>query len=207
MWDNEAVPSDNEDSIGCALSALQAGDSDDGEDEPANTATMGAVSASANGPSEFSGQARSWDRPFKILGTSPLLGQARSWDRLLEQGSAEGAAAQGCLLPGSGGGAPVSTGSDSGATNSKVHMHDGSCVSAGCVYPRWMCVSSLAGCILAGCVYPHGLCLSAGCVYPRWMCVSPLAECILAGCVYLRWLCISAGCVYPRWMCVSSMAG
>ena len=55
MWDNEAVPSDNEDSIGCALSALQAGDSDDGEDEPSNTATMGAVSASANGPSEFLG--------------------------------------------------------------------------------------------------------------------------------------------------------
>jgi hypothetical protein len=23
------------------------------------------------------GQARSWDRPFKILGTSPLLGHAR----------------------------------------------------------------------------------------------------------------------------------
>ena len=28
------------------------------------------------GPSEFLGQARSWDRPFKILGTSPLLGHA-----------------------------------------------------------------------------------------------------------------------------------
>jgi hypothetical protein len=29
------------------------------------------------------GQARSWDRPFKILGTSPLLGQAlqNSWDK------------------------------------------------------------------------------------------------------------------------------
>ena len=33
-------------------------------------------------PSEFLGQARSWDMPFKILGTGRLLGQAlqNSWD-------------------------------------------------------------------------------------------------------------------------------
>jgi len=34
-------------------------------------------------PSKCLGQARSWDRPFKILGTGPLLGQAlqNSWDK------------------------------------------------------------------------------------------------------------------------------
>jgi len=32
--------------------------------------------ALGTGPSKFLGQARSWDRPFKILGTNPLLGQA-----------------------------------------------------------------------------------------------------------------------------------
>jgi len=39
--------------------------------------------ALGTGPSKFLGQARSWDRPFKILGTSPLLGQAlqNSWDK------------------------------------------------------------------------------------------------------------------------------
>ena len=39
--------------------------------------------ALGTGPSRRLGQARSWDRPFNMLGTSPLLGQAlqHAWDK------------------------------------------------------------------------------------------------------------------------------